>query len=261
MKFAFAAASAILACCGFAAQLPQAKKGPPLTPEEAAVRRAKFEEMRMKKVGGIVTRPGTQKGEVFYVNCQKRAPKEWIDESIAYFARETKFKISYREGAFDFASPKVEGNATLFIIDDETMPALLVAPENRWAFVNIAVIAKEKRPAYFQARVKKQLTRGFAYLCGASNSQFPGALTRGIVNEDDLDENLDLRLPVDIIARFRPYMEALGVTPRIDVTYKRACEEGWAPAPTNEFQKAIWDKVHSVPKNPMKIEFDPKKGK
>ena len=27
------------------------------------------------------------------------------------------------------------------------------------------------------------------------------------------------------------------------VSYKNACEEGWAPAPTNEFQKAIWEKV------------------
>ena len=120
----------------------------------------------MKKVGGIVARPGTQNGEVVYVNCQKRAPKEWIDESIAYFTKETKFKITYKEGSFDFASPKIEGNATLFVIDDEKMPALIIAPENRWAFVNVAVVAKEKRPAFFQARVKKQLTRGFAFLCG-----------------------------------------------------------------------------------------------
>ena len=34
-----------------------------------------------------------------------------------------------------------------------------------------------------------------------------------------------------------------------------------APAPTNEFQKAVWDKVHAIPQNPMKIEFDPKKGR
>ena len=45
------------------------------------------------------------------------------------------------------------------------------------------------------------------------------------------------------------------------MTYKEACEEGWAPAPTNEIQKAIWDKVRATPKNPMKIEFDPKKGR
>ena len=45
------------------------------------------------------------------------------------------------------------------------------------------------------------------------------------------------------------------------VTYKDACEAGWASKPTNIWQKAIWDKVHTTPKNPMKIEFDPKKGR
>jgi len=38
-------------------------------------------------------------------------------------------------------------------------------------------------------------------------------------------------------------------------------EEGWAPAPTNEYQKIVWDKVHAIPQKPMKIEFDPKKGR
>jgi hypothetical protein len=56
-------------------------------------------------------------------------------------------------------------------------------------------------------------------------------------------------------------LQALGMASERKVPYVKACKEGWAPAPTNEFQKAIWDKVHSTPKNPMKIEFDPKKGK
>ena len=255
---------ALIASTCLVAQTAKTAPKANLTPEERAARRAKFEAMRMKKVGGIVARPGTQNGEVVYVNCQKRAPKEWIDESIAYFTKETKFKITYKEGSFDFASPKIEGNATLFVIDDEKMPALIIAPENRWAFVNVAVVAKEKRPAFFQARVKKQLTRGFAFLCGASNSHFPGALTRGIVKQTDLDENLDLRLPVDVIARFRTYMLPLGVTPRMDVTYMQACKEGWAPTPTNEYQKAIWERIKADkergPTNPLKIPM-PKKRK
>lgn len=229
--------------------------------EERARRRARMEQVLGEKVGGMIARPNTQKGTVVYVNCQTRVPKVWIDELIAYFREETRFDIGYREGAFVFPDPKVEGNATLFVIDDERMPALLVAPENRWAFVNVARIAEERRPAFFEARVKKQLARGFAYLCGASDSQYPRALTRGIVDEADLDKNADYRLPVDLFRRFNSYMAPLGVTPEVLVTYRRACEEGWAPAPTNKFQQAVWDKVHAVPKNPMKIEFDPKRGR
>ena len=105
------------------------------------------------------------------------------------------------------------------------------------------------------------MSRAFALLCGASNSQYPRALTRGIINEQDLDKNPDIQLPVDVLARFRTYMEPLGVKPSVLVPYRRACEEGWAPAPTNDVQKAIWNRVHAAPKNPMKIEFDPKKGR
>lgn len=232
-----------------------------ISPEERAAKKAQLSQMRMESFGGMIARPNTQKGEVFFVNCQKRVPKAWIDELVGYFADETLFKVSYKEGAFDFASPKIEGNASLFIIDDAKMPAILFAPENRWAFVNIAVIAKEERPAFFEARVKKQLSRGFALLCGASNSQYPNALTRGIVDEADLDKNIDYILPVDLFQRFVKYMEPLGVRPEIKVSYRKACQEGWAPAPTNEFQKAVWDKVHAMPTTPIKIKPETKKVK
>lgn len=233
----------------------------PYTMEEVAARRAKSQQILMQKVGGTVPRPGTQKGEIFYVNCQSRAPQTWIDESVAYFREETKFKISCKTGTFDFANPVVYGNSTLYVIDDEKMPAFLVAPDDRWALVNIATLAKEQRPAFFQARVKKQLSRGFAYLCGAANSQYPMALTRGLKDISDVDRNMDYRLPVDLFQRFRAYMEPLGVTPQVSVIYRKAVQEGWAPAPTNAVQQAIWDRVHAVPANPMKIEFDPKKGR
>lgn len=222
------------------------------TPEQIA-KQAHAQEILNKKVGGFVVKPGSQKGEVYYVNCQTRADKAWVQESVDYFAKETKFKIGLKDGTFDLKAPKIEGQATLFVIDDESLPPILVAPENRWAFVNIAPIAKEQRPAFFEARVKKELTRGFAYLCGAANSQYPRALTRGIVNQADLDVNPDLRLPVDLFQRFKTYMETLGVTPAIQVTYRKACQEGWAPKPANEFQQKIWDDINKMPTNPIVI--------
>jgi hypothetical protein len=232
-----------------------------LTPEERMARRAYARKMMAQKVGGFLSRPGTPQGEIFYVNCQKRIPKEWIDESIRYFTEETKFKISYKEGTFQMPSPEIAGNASLFIIDDENLPAILLAPENAWAFVNVAVIAKEKRPVFFEMRTKKQMSRAFALLCGASNSQYPRALTRGIIDEKDLDKNPDLRLPVDVLARFQTYMEPLGVKANALVPYRRAVEEGWAPAPTNDIQRAIWDKVHAMPTAPIKIKPETKKVK
>jgi hypothetical protein len=35
----------------------------------------------------------------------------------------------------------------------------------------------------------------------------------------------------------------MGIKPARMTTYRKACEEGWAPMPTNSVQKAIWDEV------------------
>ena len=43
------------------------------------------------------------------------------------------------------------------------------------------------------------------------------------------------------------------------IPYRQACQEGWAPAPTNAVQRAIWNKVHQIPDSPLVIEFDPKR--
>lgn len=229
-----------------------------LTPEQAEAMR---QQRIMKRFGGFIARKGSQQGQITYVNCQTKAPKAWLEESIAYLKKMSRFNIVCKDGTFDFANPKIEGNASLFIVDDPKLPALLVAPENRWALVNIAVVAKEQRPAFFHARVKKQLSRGFAYLCGAANSQFKDTLVRAIVDEADLDYNVDDQLPIDLFQRFPGYMEKLGVKPAQYATYKKACEEGWAPAPTNDFQKAVWDKVHEIPTKPIKIEYNEKRDK
>ena len=218
------------------------------------------EEDYIRKEGGLVLEPNTQKGEIAYVNCQSVAKDDWIEESATYFRREAKFKISVSKGAFDLKSPKIVGDMTLFVIDDPAMPNILVAPENRWAMVNVAPLKSDKEP-FFRARVLKDLTRGFAMLCGASDSQFPGALTSAITKVEDLDHHTDHRLPVDLFIRFKKYMKPFGVAPGNIETYETACCQGWAPPPTNDVQRAIWDKVHAIPKNPMKIEFDPKKGR
>ena len=222
-------------------------------------RKAKLEAVVNQRVGGFLEKPGTAKGSIAYVNCQKKAPKSWIDESIAYFCEVTKFKVNYAEGTFDIKSPKFDGEVAIFIIEDETLPPILVAPENKWALVNITPIAKEQRPIFFEQRTKKELSRAFAYLCGATGSKYERSLTRGITSQAELDKNYDYELPMDIVQRFWDYMKPLGVLPAQRATYLKACEEGWAPAPTNDVQKAIWDKVHAMPTEPIKIKPEEKK--
>lgn len=219
---------------------------------EKQARKAYIQERMMRRSGGFVARPGTRQGEIAYVNCQSAAKKEWLDESIEYFTKEAKFNITLKEGSFDLKNPTIQGNVSLFIVDDPALPSLLVAPENRWTVVNVAPLKHEKE-AFFHARVVKELARGFAMLCGAASSNYPQSLTSGITKASDLDSHIDARLPVDVIARFAPNLKPFGVTPMILATYRKACTEGWASQPTNEFQKAIWDEVHQLPTEPIKI--------
>ena len=268
MKQAIIIAALTVVLSGVAAETPPFdihKKA--VTPEEKAQRKAYFEKRFLEHTGGKILRPGTRQGTVVYVNCQKRAEMAWLEESREYMAGYSKFNVSAKDGTFDIKGPNVEGNASLFIIDDETLPALLAAPEDRWVAVNVAPLAKDAKPAFFEARVKKELTRGFCMLCCAANSQFPRALTGGVTKPSDLDKFPDHHLPVDIERRMATYMEPFGVTPAVMVTYRQACKEGWAPAPANDYQIHVAEAVAKEkaealkgPKAPRKIEFDPKKG-
>jgi len=214
----------------------------------------------LQVTGGWLIKPGTQKGEIVYVNCQKAAKEAWLLESADYWAKASVVKVSVKPGTFNVRAPEIQGALSLFIIDDPELPMSLVAPEARWAVMNVAKLRSEKE-AFFRARVKKELSRVFCMLCGGFKSNFSGNLTDAIVQAKDLDKHMDASMPVDIPNRFQGYLAPFGVVPGTVSSYQEACEQGWAPAPTNKYQQAVWDQVHALPSSPMKIEFDPKKGR
>lgn len=232
-------------------------------PVAKKIDRAKLQAALYKRNGGNLKLPDSQKGRVVYVNAQKKAPTNWLKQNADVFAANTKIQIDVEEGAFSFPNPKIHGEASLYVIDDPAMPPLLSAPESRWAMVNVAPLATGagEKPQFFAARVQKELTRGFCLLAGTQTSNYPNSLLGCVTKPADLDLFEDCRLPVDILGRFVPYLEGYGVKPYILSTYRKACQEGWAPAPTNDVQQAIWDKVHQTPAEPIKIEFDPKTGR
>ena len=228
--------------------------------KDAADKPSTGRERIMAITGGRLAKPGTQRGEVAIVDCQKSADRVWIEESVAYFAKYSRFNVTLSQGEFDVMKPQVKGSLSLFVVDDTRLPSMLAAPDDRWALVNVAKLKSDKQP-FFKARVQKELSRAFAMLCGAFCSTFKQTLPGAVAKVEDLDAFVDPSLPMDVLARLPAYAKAFGVTPAVITTYRNACQQGWAPAPTNEYQKAIWDKVHATPVKPMKIEFDPKKGR
>lgn len=222
------------------------------------VDRAKLDAIVYKKTGGKLKEPNTQKGRFVYVNCQKDVAPEFLSEHAQKISTALKVAIDVEEGSFALPNPILKGEACLFIVSDPALPMSLVAPEARWAMINLAPLKTQKKP-FFDARVKKELSRGFSFLAGGSNSQFEMALTGCVVKPEGLDEFANEDLPFDVLRRIESYMRGYGIAPYKLTTYRKACQEGWAPAPTNDVQKAIWDEVHSLPSKPIKIEFDPKR--
>ena len=257
---------AVASICAFGdvfAQTTQVATNPEGKKIVKKIDRAKLQAAIYKRTGGKLKVPGTQQGTIFYVNAQKKAPVDWLKQNADVFAANAKIDIQVKEGVFSFPAPKIEGNATLFVVDDESMPSILHAPEQRWCMVNVAPLAKGagEKTAFFAARVQKELTRGFSLLAGSQDSNYPESLLGCITSPEGLDKHADCRLPVDIMARFTPYLAGYGVKPYVLSTYKKACEDGWAPAPTNDVQKVIWDKVHAMPTEPIKIKPETKKVK
>jgi len=224
---------------------------------------AKFAAAVYRHTGGRIVRPGTKTGRIVCVDCRASGDKAMLAEAAGSFERVSKVRVEVAEGRFAWPKPVVVGNASLFVVDDAALPSLVSAPEDRWAMVNVAPLRKGRgeNGAFFAARVGKELTRGFALLAGAQDSSFRGTLVGCMTGAEQLDVYEDNRLPVDVTKRFANYVRGYGIKPAEEVTYRKACQEGWAPAPTNDVQKAIWDKVHTMPTEPIKIAPEAKKVK
>jgi hypothetical protein len=236
------------------------------TPEELE-ERARTSEMR--RHGGTIRKPGSAYGKVVFLNAQKKVKsadlKGALDEieNTVHPIWEIKDveSVSLPNPAGDFKSHK--GDVGVAIVDSDSLPALLLAPEEGWAVVNVAALSKGNPPAdVLASRVRKELLRGFALAGGCAFMSRSQIVLRGDIRSPrDLDSIQEDSYGVEALMTLERMLPYYGVMPWKQATYKKACREGWAPAPTNEYQKAIWDKVHEPPATPMKIEFDPKKGR
>lgn len=151
----------------------------------------------------------------------------------------------------------------VMIVDGaEDAPLMTAYPEERLALVNMAALSKGVGGSGVrQDRVEKLTWRAIGHLVGCGAPDGYTCVMKPLRNMAELDAMPNKFIHPASFFKARPYFDMCGVTPARKGTYESACQQGWAPAPTNDIQKAIWDKVHAVPATPMKIEFDPKKGR
>ena len=212
----------------------------------------------MEDFGGYLPDTRKQKGDLAIINTQNRAHDAWIRFGGNLFANDIFIPVKYECGKFDIKSPELKGTLNLFIIDDKTMPLSLLAPEAKWAVLNIEKLYSDKT-AFFEARVKKAVYRVIGELCGASATKYNNCIFGPMASAEDLDQIPAVRLPLEYHERFAKYLPGIGITPYRMVRYDKAVEQGWAHSPTNKWQQAVWDKVHQLPTEPIKIKPETKK--
>ena len=252
----------LIAICLVAFMVNAAEKKP-LTDAERQARRAEM----MRRTGGPIKVPPT--GFVAMVDYQSRADfertsKKFI-ETFAGFGFAAKPQKSDKPFSIRDLSTKAKelgAGSVVFIVDDPTLPMSLVSIETRAGLVNVAALAADNpNPALLTRRTCKMIGRVSMLASGGAESSSPTSDLQPVTNLKELDINEGQGDEVYVMMGVISGMAKAGVTAERRMTYLQACKAGIAPEPTNAVQKAIWDEVRKLPEKPIKIEFDPKKGK
>lgn len=241
--------------------------GKQLTLEERKARGAQIKENMLRKWGGSIDMPGSQKGHIRIVNCQEKVSCEDLKPVLEFFRNQYAFDVQIVKGtavpvdaAATAMKDKYGADLAIYVIDDKRLGAMLTAPEERWAFVNVAKLeAGAPGPKYTAARSRKAIIRALSYMTAGSQHNAP--LVDAMKTPEAYDEIISMGLPVDVMIRMTKYLKAIDITPKYKTTYRAAIERGINIPPTNDYQKAIWDKVHSIPEKLLKITYDKDKQK
>ena len=216
-----------------------------------AASRARKRERFIRNTGGYVYKREPNAGQFTFVNAQRRVSADGFAEVQSELMRFFSIDVVFREGTFDGKGDK----GFVYIIDDPSRPGLVVVPEEGWATVNVAKYGDKN----LAERVNKELWRAFSFVCGAADTGTAHCLLRPIFKPEDLDSDDAKTISPVPLMNMDAHIKAMGIKKFLRTTYKQACISGWAPAPTNDIQKAIWDKVHAMPTEPIKIKPETKK--
>lgn len=192
-------------------------------------------------------KPNSSLGMVTIVNDRNIVGYDIIDSAVN-IVRESlpySFKI--------VSAPNDEkAQVVIQLVAESNDTILTVSPEAGRAKINVAAIGSFNR----EARIRREILRAFAFSFGAGASQFQG----NIMSACDLEEldSVEDFLPFDTIQTISRVAEKRGLKPEIVADYYTACQEGWAPMPTTAEEQKIWDEIHEIPSEPIKIIFERK---
>jgi len=259
MRKVLFAMAMVCSCSAIAADLA------PTNSTGGAARRMLKREDVLRATGGRLLEPNSGKGVFVIASAQDKVELKDIQALANIIQSATMIEIHVVQSSDEMNAAtlrKLSAQMGVSVVDVPGKPGLIVAPEEGWAVVNIAPLAAgQDGKLNFARRVRKEIYRAFGMVAGGCGSSYQGNLLDPIRTPDDLDmyPESDLQMPIDMLQKMPKFCDKFGVRPWRMTTYRRACHEGWAPAPTNDYQKAIWEKVHAMPTEPIKIKPEEKK--
>ena len=221
--------------------------------------------------GHLIRDTRDMRGCALFVNAQRRVDvAAGIDSAIAALDAEFHYDLRRMEAGREVSPANaselrraLKATAAVFVVDRPDLPALTALPDERVALLNVAPLAAGGTEGRrLSKRIRTEALRAFAFAFGAGFSQYDSIM----MSSADSPVELDLVpakafLPFDTVLVIRKIAASRGLAPYRMEFYETACEEGWAPMPSNDLQKAVWDKVHQLPTEPIKILPETKKVK
>jgi len=231
-------------------------------PTTDAERTAKREAM-MRRTGGPFTIPAS--GFVQLVDYQSQADfaklAKKFEETFSGFNIPT--RATQTTNAFHIASMKtlahdMGAGAVVAVVDDPSLPMSLVSIETRCGLVNVAALATDApSPALLTRRTGKVVGRVAMLASGGAESDSPNSSLKTVTSLKELDASEGIGDEAYVMMGIIRGMAKAGVHPSRVTSYRQACRMGIAPPPTNDIQRAVWEKVHSErergPTNGLKI--------
>jgi hypothetical protein len=204
----------------------------------------------LAKAGGMIQQSNSGSTVVLVLNDQKTLPKQVAVDAVGRLQRFLLFPFDVKD-AEQKGTPRElitqtlkdkKVGAVILLIEAKDEPALLVAPEARWAVVNVSALVAETQEVH-ATRVRKEIARAFGYLLGTAHSAMDGCVMKSVLKAEDLDQIRVETVSPESLNKVLAQAKLLGIQPARMVPYRKACEEGWAPMPTNAMQKAVWEEV------------------
>lgn len=125
-------------------------------------------------------------------------------------------------------------------------PSLAIYPEERVAIVNADAATAFAGGADAEVRIIKECWRGIGFIAGAGYSTNNGSVMQPIGSPLELDTvEWQVISPMQFQQMVK-FLNKYGAKRGHRTSYRQAVEEGWAPAPTNDYQRAIWNEIHSA---------------